>query len=164
MPDDTHRIRVGEHVVIYLRGKKRLWCADFWRDGVHCRQSLKTPNKKVALQRALHLEAQLAGGTYQKPPPAMTIRQAAEDYLGFLETEDRAPRTLVKYKGVFDTLVAFLQERGVTRLAQFTTGLFDKFRAFRKEDHHRKTMYTEGVIIKQLFKWAGAASSYWKTR
>ncbi len=156
MTDDTDRIRVGLHVTMYPRGKKRIWCADFWRDGVHCRQSLQTTNKKVAWQRALDLDAQLARGTYQKPPPAVTLRQAAADYLKFLETEDRAPRTLVKYKAVFDTLVAFLEEHGVIRLAQFTTVLFDRFRAFRKQDHHRKTMFTEGVIIKQLFKWAQA--------
>ena len=156
MPDDAERIRVGEHVTIYPRGKKRIWCADFWRDGVHCRQSLKTANKKVALQRAIHLEAQLTAGTFQKPPPSVTVRQAANDYLKYLETGDRAAKTLVKYKGIFDVLVAFLEERSSTRLAQFTTTLFDKFRAWRKPDHHRKTMYTEGVVVKQLFKWAKA--------
>ena len=31
MPDDSGRIRVGDHVTIYQRGKKRIWCADFWR-------------------------------------------------------------------------------------------------------------------------------------
>jgi len=154
MLDGTDRVRVGEHVTIYPRGKRKKWCADFWRDGVHCRQSLKTTNKKVALQRALHLDAQLSGGTYHKPPPPVTVREAANDYLKFLETEDRAPKTLVKYKGIFDILVKFLEEQGPTRMAQFSSTLFDKFRAFRKQDHHRKTMYTEGVVIKQLFKWA----------
>ena len=61
MSEDPDRIHVGEHVIIYPRGKKRIWCADFWRDGQHCRQSLKTTNKKIALHRALHLDAQLAG-------------------------------------------------------------------------------------------------------
>jgi integrase len=154
MPNDADRIRVGDHVTIYPRGKKGTWCADFWRDGVHCRVSLKTRNKKIAFQRALHLDAKLGSGTYQAPPAPVTVGQAAEDYLKYLETEDRASKTLVKYKGICESLVAFLEELGPTRMAQFTPTVFDKFRAFRKEDHHRKTLYTEGVVIKQLFKWA----------
>jgi integrase len=156
MPIDAERHRVGEHVTIYPRGKKRIFSADFWRDGEHCRQSLKTPNKKIATQRALKLDAQLSSGTYQPPPAPVTVRQASDDYLNYLKTEDRRPKTLVKYKGIFDTLVAFLEELGPTRMAQFTPTVFDKFRAMRKEDHHRKTLYTEGVVIKQLFKWAMA--------
>src|SRR4051794_21747228 len=79
MTERPDRVRVGDHVTIYPRGKKKLWCADFWRDGKHCRLSLGTANKKVALQKALKLEAELAGGTYHKPPPAVTVRQAADD-------------------------------------------------------------------------------------
>jgi integrase len=74
--------------------------------------------------------------------------------LKYLQTEDRAPKTLVKYKGIFDSLVAYLAEQGPARMAQFTPTIFDNYRALRKEDHHRKTLYTEGVVIKQLFKWA----------
>lgn len=154
MPDSPDRIRVGEHVTMSPRGKKKIWCADFWRDGVHCRQSLQTANKRIALQRALHLDAQLASGTFQKPPPPITVRQAAEDYLQFLKTEHRSAKTLVKYQGILNVLAALLEEQGITRLAQFTTVLFDKFRAVRKADHHRKTMYTEGVVVKQFVKWA----------
>jgi len=154
MADSPDRIRVGDHVTIYPRGKKQTWCADFWRDGIHCRQSLKTANKKIALQRALYLEAQLAGGTFQKAPPAITVRQAVADYLAFLETEQRARKTLVKYRGILTVLVDFLAEHNATRLSQFTTVLFDRFRALRKRDHHRKTMYNEGVVIKQFLKWS----------
>jgi integrase len=154
MTDHPDRIRVGERVSIYPRGKKNIWCADFWRDGRHCRQSLKTANKKLALQRAMRLELELAAGTFQPPPPPVTVRQAVEEYLAFLETERRAPRTLVKYRGILERLVAFLDERRVTRLAQFSVSLFDGFRARRKPNHHPKTMYTEGVVVKQFCKWA----------
>src|SRR5438105_2505798 len=102
MTDPANRIRVGDHVTIYPRGKKKTWCADFWRDGRHCRQSLKTANKKVALQKAMRLELDLAGGTFHKPPPTVTTRQAVADYLTFLRTEQRAPKTLVKYRGILD--------------------------------------------------------------
>jgi integrase len=154
MPDESDRIRVGDRVTIYPRGKKKIWCADFWRDGSHCRQSLKTGNKKIALSRALTLDAQLSTGTYEKPPPPVTLRQTVEDYIKFLELENRAPKTIVKYRGILDVLAVYLEEQGVTRLAQFTPVWFDKFRALRKQDHREKTMSTEGMVIKGLFKWA----------
>jgi integrase len=154
MRDPAERIRVGDHVTIYPRGKKKIWCADFWRDGRHCRQSLRTANKKVALQKAMRLELDLAGGTFHKPPPAVSIQQAVEDYLTFLRTEQRATRTLVKYRGILDNFVTFLAGQQMTRLSQVSVSLFDRFRASRKATCHPRTMYTEGVVIKQFFKWA----------
>src|SRR5438874_13820932 len=108
MKDTPDRVRVGEHVTMYPRGKKKRWCADFWRDGKHCRQSLGTANKKVALKRAFKLELDLERGTFHRPPPPVTVRQCVDDYLAFLETEGRARKTLVKYRGILDTLVSFL--------------------------------------------------------
>jgi integrase len=154
MTDPPGRRRVGERVTIYPRGRKQIWCADFWHDGRHGRQSLRTRDRKVALRRAVQLELDLAAGTFRQPPPPVTTRQAADDYLAFLRTEGRAPRTLVKYRGILAGLVAFLAGRHATRLAQFTPALFDRFGAQRRRGHHPRTMYTEGVVVKQFFKWA----------
>jgi integrase len=154
MTDNPERIRVGDRVTIYPRGTKKVWCADFWQDGQHRRQSLKTANRKVALQKAMKLEVELAAGTFHRPAPSILVRQASDDYLRYLETEQRAKKTLVKYRGILDNLVAFLQQQRVTRLAQVTVTHFDRFRAWRKPRCHPKTMYTEGVVIKQLFRWA----------
>ena len=154
MTDNPERIRVGDRVTIYPRGKKKVWCADYWQDGQHCRQSLRTANKKVALQKAMKLELALAAGTFNKPAPSTTVREACDAYLSYLTTERRAKKTLVKYRGILDNLVAFLGQQRVTRLAQVTVSHFDRFRAWRKPGCHPKTMYTEGVVIKQLFKWA----------
>jgi integrase len=153
MTDQPDRIRVGDHVTMYPRGKKKVWVADFCRDGRHCRQSLKTANKKLALQRAQKLEVELTAGTYQPPPPDLTIAQAVEDYLGYLTTEDRARKTLVKYRGILTTFRDLLAAHKVTRLHQFAATHFDRFRAERKRGHHPKTMYTEGVVVKQFLKW-----------
>jgi integrase len=151
--NNPNRIRVGQHVTIFPRGKKRIWCADFWRYGVHCRLSLKTANKKIAFQRAQKLEVELASGTYQQPPPDVSIMQAVDDYLGYLKTENRAPKTLVKYRGILTTFRDFLASQRVTRLHQFAATHFDRFRAERKKNHGIKTMYVEGVVVKQLLKW-----------
>jgi hypothetical protein len=100
MSDEPNRFRVGERVTIYPRGKKRVWCADFWQDGVHRRVSLRTGNKKVATERATKLAAELAQGIYRSAPPAVTVRQAAADYIEYLMTEDRTRKAIVKYRGV----------------------------------------------------------------
>jgi integrase len=150
---NPERIAVGERVTIYPRGKKNIWCADFWQDGHHCRQSLRTTNKREAMRRAVQLGAQLTAGTYQPPPPAVAFLEASGDYLSHLETERRARKTLVKYKGILTSLVDFLAEQGLTRLTQFTAVHFDRFRAARRQEVHRKTLYTEGVVVKQFFRW-----------
>lgn len=152
MPND--RIPVGERVKIFPRGKKKTWVADFWQDGQHRKMSLRTANKKIAVERAMKLEVNLADGTFQKPLPKVLIQDAVAEYLDHLKVEDRSRKTLVKYRGIFDALVSFLTAQGITRLSQFAAVHFDKFRAFRKADHHPKTLYTEGVVIKQLFRWA----------
>jgi integrase len=147
------RLRVGDRVTIYPRGKKAIWCADFWQDGRHCRQSLETANMKFALERARKIEVELVSGVYEQPPREVAIAQAFEDYVRYLETENRSRTTVVKYRGIFRTLMSFLVSLRVTRLHQFATVHFDRFRAERKKDHHPRTMYTEGVVIKQFFKW-----------
>ena len=154
MTDDSERVRVGDRVTIYPRGAKKIWCADFWQDGAHKKQSLKTTNKKAAVERATKLAADLIGGTFQTPPPAVTVKQAADDYIAFLRTEERAKKTVVKYRGVLDLFIEYLERNKVTRLAQVTAAHLDRYRAERKATKHPKTVYCEGVIVKQLFKWA----------
>lgn len=154
MSDESNRVRIGDRVTLSPRGKKRTWVADFWENGVHRRVSMKTANKKVAVERATRLAADLARGEFRPPPAAVSVRQAADDYLAYLRTEDRARKTLVKYRGVFDLFLSYLDGHRITRLAQVTAGLFDRYRAERKQERHAKTVYSEGVIIKQLFRWA----------
>jgi integrase/recombinase XerD len=151
---ESDRIRVGDRGTIHPRGAKRTWVADFWQDGAHKRQSLKTGNKKLAIDRATKLAADLISGIYQAPPPAVTLRQAVNDYITSLETDGRARKTVVKYRGVFDLFIRHLDQHRVTRLGQVTAGHFDRYRAERKRIRHEKTVYRESVIIKQFFKWS----------
>lgn len=58
----NERIRVGNRITIYQRGKKKIYVADYWSGGQHCRQSLETANLKVARERAIKLEAELSNG------------------------------------------------------------------------------------------------------
>ncbi len=68
--------------------------------------------------------------------------------------EERARKTLVKYRGILQTLVQFLRELNVTQMTRFGAAHFDRFRAHRKKDHQLKTLYNEGVVVKQFCRWA----------
>src|SRR5580704_15025214 len=98
MPE-RDRIPVGERVTIYCRGKRNTWTADFFENGRHHRQSLKTTNKKIAIRRALVLDSKLTGGTYQPPAPATMITSAKQQYIAHLKAEGRASKTIVRYEG-----------------------------------------------------------------
>jgi integrase len=155
MAENHNRVRVGDVVTIYQRGKKRTWIADFWLRGQHIRQSLRTSNKKMATERAIKLDAKLVSGTYQAPPPAIGFLQATDEYLNFLDTERRARKTIVKYRGILTSLTKFLADQGCTLIGQFNLVLWDRYRASRK-GRHPKTMYTEAVIVKQFLKWCNS--------
>jgi integrase len=115
---------------------------------------LKTGNKKTAVERATKLAADLTHGTYSQPPKPTAMSQVSDDYIAFLQTEDRARKTITKYRGVLACFVQFLAKHRVVNLGQVTACHFDRFRSERKATRHRKTVYGESVIIKQIFKWA----------
>lgn len=150
---NNERIRVGDRVTIYRRGTKGTFCADFWFDGEHHRTTLKTRNKKIATQRAVKLDGQLIDGTYKKVAAAIGIASAIESYLQHLQTEDRAQKTIVRYRGELQAFRDFCEAQRVRRLTQVAPALFDRFRAERKKNHGPKTMYHEGVVCKQFLNW-----------
>ncbi len=154
MDKPVRRIRVGDRVTIYQRGAKKIYVADFWRDGRHQRLSLHTSNRTLAMQRAIKLNAELEAGTFRAPPPPTTVRQAISDYFDYLRTEGRARKTIVRYEGELTRFRDFLQSLQATRLSQITPALFDKFRAHCKTlGHAPRTMHHEAVVVKQWLKW-----------
>lgn len=151
---NNERIPVGDRVVVYPRGAKRIWTAEFSDCGVHRRRTLKTKNKKVAVQRATELAGQLEAGTFRTPPKPANLSKAIEAYIEFLVTNNRARRTVTRYTGELNTFAAFAAGQNVRNLAQVSVSLFDAYRAHRAKDHDPATVYHESVVIKQLLKWA----------
>jgi integrase len=154
MRDNPQRVRVGERVTIFPRGKKRIYVADFWAAGKHCRTSLKTPNKKAAIERATKLASDLHQGTYRAAPAPVAFVEAAAEYLTYLRNNNRALATLMKNRGVLDRFSAYLSRTGVGKLAHVTALHLDRFQAERREKAHRSTVHDDLVIIKAFFKWA----------
>jgi len=154
MTEPTKSILIGERVRIYPRGKKKIYCADFWFDGKHQRRSLKTRNFKLARQKALQLESQLIEGDLQPAPAPMSLAKAIEAYLEHVKTENRRPKTITKYKGFFEVVREFAEDNNIFRIGQVNLGLVDKYRAFRKPNLSMKSMHNEAVMLKSLLKWA----------
>jgi len=153
MKSDENRVRVGNRVTIYPRGKKKTYCADFWHNGRHQRVSLETRNKKVATQRAVKIDAALASGKYSAPVPPTKIDTAIGKYIDYLKSEGRARKTTVRYQGELDAFCEFCEARDIHRLGQITMLLFDEYRADRRKVHADRTVFHESVVVKQFVKW-----------
>ena len=156
MADDgdtkSHYELVGEVVRIFRRGQ--VWWANFRRDGRQHRQTLKTINKE-ARRQALILEAELLEGRYHpriKPP---TVDEAIDEYVRYLRTERRAPKTLTKYGGVLDRARELLRARRAVSLLDLDLRAIDAYRHARvAAGAAPKTLYTETVILRQLVNFA----------
>ena len=151
---ETVRIPIGERVTIYARGKKGIYCADFWHNDQHRRRSLKTPNLKVAKQRALLLEADLVQGDYKPALPSITLGDAVTSYVNYLRTEQRRDSTIAKYRSTLERFQEFALSRGVNKLARVDLVLIDEFRASRNEKLSAKTMFNDAATLKGFFRWA----------
>lgn len=158
MKDKPKRIPVGEFTTIYMRGEKGIYTADFHYDGEHCRRSLRTSNLKIARQRAMELEREILDGRFGRTKGAdnaapTTIRHAADEFLAFLETERRRPKTRRKYQGILHNFASFAEIQRAGRLLDVDMRLIDKFRAHRRPLIGDKSMHHEGVLLKRFLGW-----------
>ena len=147
------RIRVGEHVTIFKRGRR--WWAEFYSDGRQERKSLKTRSKKQARLEAGRIDmALLSGEPVERPdaaPDRVAISDTVELYLAHLRTEGRRKTTITRYDAPLRRFTEFAMKRGITMLDQVTIRLASEYRAFRHPDVQPKTLACETRVIKQLF-------------
>ena len=151
--DKKGRDIVGNRVRIYPRGLKRTYCADFWHEGRHCRVSLKTRNRKVAVDRAVALDNSLQEGTYESRGPEVTVAAARESFLAFVAMEGRAQKTRTRYAAELRTFQSFCEARKITRLSRVTPLIVDAYRAERRKTCGASTVFMETAMIKQLMRW-----------
>jgi integrase len=152
--DKTDFLCIGDRVVIYCHGKKGIYIADFWEGNCHRRKSQQTSNRKEAVRRATKLANDLLCGTFQTVVKPVTLTETVERYLAHLRTEGRAKRTIVKYAGVLALFTEFVGRAHNNRLDRVSATHFDDFRTERAAKKHRKTVYTQSIVIKQFMKWA----------
>ncbi|HYV28595.1 MAG TPA: site-specific integrase [Candidatus Eisenbacteria bacterium] len=151
--DASARERIGERVVIFLRGDR--WWAQYNTAKTQHRVPLKTSNLKRARQEAIRIEAALLDGTYRAPERTPLLSDMAAQYLAHLKVEDRSASTLKRYEPELDRIVQFAAAHGAKRVSDFTVKLFDAYRATRvAHGAEPATVYHESTLIKQLFNFA----------
>jgi integrase len=151
------RIRIGDYVTVYPRGKKGIYTAEFCKDGKHHRQSLKTRNLKFAKERARKLDLLLAEGIYpahRQKQLKVNLVQAIDDFIKYQKTEGRRRKTVVKQEGVLLRKFApFANEKGILSVDYVTQTVVDQYRDTQCSKLAPKSMHNEGVILKNFLGW-----------
>ena len=143
--------RIGERVSIFRNS--RVWYAN-WQEGPkQQRKSLRTRNHDVARQKARVLESELSNAV---PRQAGTFDVAAvvQAYLDVQESNDRAAKTMMKYRDVLNRFAAHCQAAGVRLMHAITVQTIDEFAVRRRDGMAAKTVYTELTIIRQWLNFA----------
>ena len=130
---ENNRFPIGDRVVIYQRGQKKTWYADFHENGQHRRKSLRTKNRKVAEQRARKLDTELIDGEYKPPAPAVKIADAKDQFIAAMKDAGRKHKTISKYQKEIGDLVTFANAMGVVNVKDFTPEVFQKYRKQRSK-------------------------------
>lgn len=150
---DRNAEKVGEKTSIYLRGKT--WWVSYQLDGSQRRESLKTSSKKEARRKALIIELELQHGNHEPPPPQISISELIDEYLAHLKVEERAKKTLDKYRTVLDRVRDKARADRLVTLMQINLRFVDQYRSERKAaECAAKTIYGETTIIRQLINFA----------
>jgi integrase len=170
MKTPPSRLLVGDRVAIYARGKRGLYQADFHYRGQHRRRSLKTTNKKIAVQRAMKLAVEIQERTVdhdERVPAAVTrtsktLEAAREAYVNYKKSSGNQPKSYGKDNGTLKNFNAFAADKGVVRVDQVTLTLIDGFREHRSQQLVRgKTIgptqkYHDLALLKRFFEWCAA--------
>ncbi len=146
-------IPVGDRLTISPRGKNKIYNASFSFEGKHKRKSLKTTNKKIAIQRATQLAAELSSGDYQNEVARTSLCDAVDLYLNQQEVEGKSKSTLDRYRGELKTYQRFCDSKRIRNLTQIRALDLDEYRKFRTQTNAPTTIYHETMIIKQFLKW-----------
>jgi len=152
---DQDSERIGEKVRIYQRGDQ--YWANLQHRGRQLRKSLKTNNVKTARRLALAWEQEVLSGSTSTAVPTEppTVAHVVELLLAVCASEERAQKTLEKYRSVLQRVVELAEEGALTDIQQIDLTFVDQYRQRRRAAGRApKTIHTEVAIIRQLTKFA----------
>jgi site-specific recombinase XerD len=108
----------------------------------------------VARQKARALEAELSGAV-PRQAGTFDIAAAVQAYIDWQDSNDRAAKTMMKYRGVLNRFVAHCHTAGVRLMHAVSVQTIDEFGVRRRRDGMAaKTVYTELTIIRQWLNFA----------
>jgi integrase len=108
------------------KGEEReAWQVDYF-DGAGIRRAKNFKKKKDAVAHHDKVKAELSAGVHTPPRASITVRQAAADWLKFVEGEKREKATLRGYQVLVEKHI--LPRIGATKLSSLTTPRVEKLR------------------------------------
>jgi integrase len=84
---------------------------------------------------------------------AKSLGEAVDAFVTQRRTENRRPKTVVKYRGFLKSFVEFATARGLQKPSEITALDIDEFRSLRRLTHSAKSMHNEGVMLKSFFRY-----------
>jgi integrase len=87
------------------------------------------------------------------PTKKTLLKDAANEFIVFSETEGRRRKTVVKQRGILKRFTQFANENSVREMSGVDMQLIDRYRAARKESLSAKSMHNEGQLLKQFLAW-----------
>jgi integrase len=152
------RIYIGHRPYKTRTGEARAsatWYAEWSLDARKHQQALGTRNKQEAIRKVHAILSRLHDGQMPEKRRKVLLSDMISDYVSSLEDQQRAPKTVTKYRRTLGRLLAFATERHIRFASAFTDNDFWAFRRLLIEGGlASKTVYTMVVIVKQLFNWA----------
>ncbi|WP_168206671.1 tyrosine-type recombinase/integrase [Lacipirellula limnantheis] len=142
---------------MFRKGKAKTYWVRFWCNGADHKFSLKTRYKNEALKKVTEIAAQVEAGNYQKialePEQALAMSDGVQQYIRYLQSEGRAPKTWGRYQGELKRFAEFTATHGATRMDAITMLHLDAYRDHRRQSRKPRTVHHESVVIKQFFSW-----------
>ena len=151
MTDDAKQeyFPAGERVSIFLRGKT--WYCNYQQNDRQVRKSLGTTSRKEAILAAQRLETKLARGEAANQVRIATLSEVIEAFLAHASAEDRAAKTLTKYRQVTAEIAQLAIDRNVSRIDNLSARFVDAYRQLLKLNENKpKTVYNKLVILRSL--------------
>jgi integrase len=117
---------VRKHHWTTRKGEPReAWLVDY-TDGSGTRRAKFFRRKKDADAYHASVRVEVAAGVHTPPSRSITVKAAAEDWLRWVELENRERATIVGYRVLVDKHI--VPRLGATKLAALTTPRIEKFR------------------------------------
>jgi hypothetical protein len=103
------------------------------------------------MTRAVALDNELSMGTFQQSMRTALIAPGIEQYLANLETNDRALRTISKYRNQLNTFQDFCTESGVTPSCRHPAAR--RLQSRNEDAAQTGTLFRESITVKQFLRW-----------
>lgn len=143
----------GDRVSIFLRGKT--WYCNYQLNDRQVRKSLGTTSKKEAILRAQRLETDLGRGQILDQIRIATLTEVIEAFLAHAIAEERAAKTLSKYRFITEEIATLATERNVTRVTGLSLRFADAYKQSLKQNGNKaKTIYNKLVVLRSLTLFA----------